>query len=190
MEGAMTAQANQTSARTTAEASTAAGAGASAQSNLYQEGVIAGILAAATIAVFFFIVDTVQGRPFYTPSVLGTALFRGGRGLESSATLPISGGMVLMFTWVHALVFAAIGGIVAWLLDAVERKPDVGFGVVILFTVAFAVFEFGLVAAAAVFAPPVFRALSWPAILLANLLAAVVMAVYFRLRHPQLRIWP
>jgi hypothetical protein len=33
--------------------------------------------------VWFFVLDTIQGRPFYTRTVLGTALFRRGAGLAS-----------------------------------------------------------------------------------------------------------
>jgi hypothetical protein len=167
-----------------------AGVEAPRQTNLYQEGVTAGLLAAATIAVIFLIIDLVNGRAFYTPNVLGTALFRRGQGLESPETLPIAPQVVFMFTWIHALAFAVIGGITAWLLDVAERRPNVGFGIVILFALFFGIFEFGLVAVAAIFAEPVLRALSWPAILIANLIAVAVMAAYFRFRHPHLRIWP
>jgi len=54
----------------------------------------------------------------------------------------------------------------------------------------FVLFEFGFIAGAMLFAQPVLRALAWPAILVANLLAAAAMAGYFRLRHPNLRVQP
>jgi hypothetical protein len=40
------------------------------------------------------------------------------------------------------------------------------------------------------FAEPVLNVLTWPAVLIANLLAAVAMGAYFRLRHPMLRVSP
>ena len=43
---------------------------------VYQDGIVAGILAAIAVAVWFLIFDTARGHPLYTPSVLGTALFR------------------------------------------------------------------------------------------------------------------
>ena len=155
-------------------------------SRLYQEGILAGVVGAATIAVWFFIVDLVSGRLLYTPTVLGTALFRRGAGLESPDTLPVSMEMVLMFTWVHVLAFAVIGGIAAWLLAAAERNPNIGFGILLLFVV----FEAGFTVAAMVFASPVLRALAWPSIFVANLLAAAAMGGYFWLRHPHLRVRP
>jgi hypothetical protein len=147
---------------------------------------LAGLIGAATIALWFLILDTIAGRPLYTPSVLGTALFRGGAGLEDPKTLPISLEMVLMFTWVHVLHFLVIGGVAAQLLAIAERNANVGFGIVLLFVV----FEFGFVAACMLFAEPVLRALAWPAVLVGNLLAAAAMAVTLWRRHPDLVIQP
>ncbi len=47
-------------------------------SRVYLEGIIAGVIGAATIAIWFLILDTIDSRPLYTPSVLGTVLFGGG----------------------------------------------------------------------------------------------------------------
>jgi hypothetical protein len=153
---------------------------------LYQEGMVAGILGALTIAVWFLILDTLAGHPLWTPTVLGTALFRGGAGLTTLETLPVSMEMVLMFTWVHGLIFVALGGIAARLLDYAERHPSSGFGVLLLFVV----FQFGFIVAATIVASPVLRVLSAWSILVANLLAAATMTAYFRWRHPHLRVSP
>src|SRR5437867_1701391 len=91
---------------------------------IYQEGLIAGVLGAAVIAVWFLILDTVSGRPLHTPTILGTAIFRGGEGLASPETVPVSFEMVVLYTWVHALVFCVIGGIAARLLAVAERQPN------------------------------------------------------------------
>jgi hypothetical protein len=155
-------------------------------SSVYGEGIVAGLLGAATVALWFLIVDTVNGRPLYTPTVLGTAVFRGGAGLDHPQTLPISFEMVLLFTWVHALVFAAFGGIAARLLAFAEHTANVGFGIILLFVI----FEFGFVAVTMVFAEDALSSLAWPAVLVGNLLAAGVMGAYFWRRHPNLHIEP
>ena len=36
--------------------------------SVYVEGVIAGIIGASVIALWFFVLDIVQGRPFHTPT--------------------------------------------------------------------------------------------------------------------------
>lgn len=155
-------------------------------SRVYQQGFVAGLVGAATVALWFLIVDALGGRPLYTPTVLGTALFRHGAGLGAPETLPISFEMVWMFTWVHALLFAVIGGLASRLLALAERNPSVGFGILLLFVF----FEFGFTVAAMVFATPVLRALTWPSVLVANLLAAAAMTGYFHLMHPTLRVRP
>jgi len=152
---------------------------------LYQEGLIAGIIGAATVALWFLLVDTVQGRPLYTPTVLGSALFSRGAAAPWADALP-NLEMVLMFTWVHGLAFVVIGGIAAHLLGLAERVPSIGFGIFMLFVF----FEFLFTAGAMLFAAPVLQALAWPAIVVANLLAAISMGGYFRLRHPNLRVQP
>jgi hypothetical protein len=154
--------------------------------SIYEEGLVAGLLGAATIAVWFLILDSLAGQPFRTPTILGTAIFRGGRGLTAPDGVPVSFEMVLLYTWIHALVFWVIAGVAARLLRVAERQPNAGFGILLLFVV----FEFGFVAAALVFAEPVLHAVTWPAILGGNLLAALVMGVYFRRRHPDLQIFP
>jgi hypothetical protein len=50
-----------------------------ASAAVYTEGLLAGVAGAATIAGWFLLLDSIAGRPLYTPSVLGTALVRGGR---------------------------------------------------------------------------------------------------------------
>jgi len=155
-------------------------------SDVYREGIVAGILGAATIALWFFVLDVFGDRPFYTPTVLGTVLFRHGVGLDQAQALPISFEMVLVYTWVHGLVFCLIGGVASRLLALAERNLNLGFGVLLLFVI----FEFGFVGAAFIFAEPVLHALTWPAILIGNLLAAAAMAGYFWRRHPNLTIEP
>jgi hypothetical protein len=153
---------------------------------VYQDGIIAGILGALAVALWFLIFDSARGRPFYTPSILGTALFGRGASLAPLEATPVSLDMVLMFTWVHGLVFAALGGIAAWLLAVAERSPHVGFGIILLFVV----FEACFTMAAYLLAAPILHALTWPAVVVANLLAAAVMAGYLWWRHPALRVEP
>jgi hypothetical protein len=158
----------------------------SAVPTLHQDGIIAGVIGAAVIALWFLLVDSVQGRPLYTPTVLGTALFRGGAGLGTPEMLPPSMEMVWMFTWVHGLLFVAIGGIASWLLALAERDPDYGFGILLLFVF----FQFGFFVAAMVFAASLLQAISAPAVLVGNLLASAAMAAYFWRRHPRLNVRP
>ena len=76
---------------------------------VYADGIRAGLVGAATIALWFFALDAFAGRPLYTPTVLGTALFRGTGTLDSPDRLAIAPDLVIAFTAVHTLVFVLIG---------------------------------------------------------------------------------
>jgi hypothetical protein len=162
------------------------GHGQTRTDRLAQDGFVAGVIGAATIAIWFLIVDTVRGRPLATPSLLGSVLYRRSEALAAPQALPISFEMVLTYTWVHGLVFCIIGGAASWLLAFAEERPNAAFGILLFF----AVFEFGFLVLAMLFAEPVLSALSWPAILVGNLLAAVAMGAYLWRRHPNLTILP
>jgi hypothetical protein len=152
----------------------------------YAEGIRAGLAGAITIALWFALLDGLRGRWFFTPTVLGTAIFRGGAGLEDPSALAPSLEMVLSFTWIHVLVFVLLGMAAARLLLLAEDDSHLGFGILLLFFV----FEFGFVGACMVFAEPVLQALAWPAVVVGNLLAAVVMAATFWRGHRGLTIQP
>lgn len=154
--------------------------------DIYQQGIVAGVLGAATIALWFFLLDVLSGRPvFYTPHLLGIALFHRSALLDPSHAV-VSLETVLFYTWVHGLVFCVMGGLASKLLALAERDIHLGFGILLLFVF----FEFGFVGALWIFAEPVLRALAWPSVLVGNLLAAAAMAIYFRRRHASLTISP
>jgi hypothetical protein len=151
----------------------------------WREAAAAGAIGAATIAVWFLALDILRGRPLYTPTVLGTALVRG-PGLASPETLPVSLGMVVLFTLAHGVVFLAIGAVAAGLIRLAEKNANYGFGLILFFVF----FLCGFLFAAMIFAEDILRALAWPAILGGNLLAVVAMALYFKPRHPDVRMRP
>lgn len=152
----------------------------------YVDGIRAGLVGAATIALWFGVLDVLWGRPLYTPTVLGTAIFRGGVGLEDPATLAPSLEMVLGFTWIHMLAFLLVGMAAGRLLVLAERDSHLGFGILLLFFV----FEVGFLWACMLFAEPVLQALAWPAIVVGNVLAALTMAATLWRRHGDLAIQP
>jgi len=151
----------------------------------YWDGLIAGIIGAAIVAIWFLFLDTVSGLPFYAPTVLGAALFLGAEDLASTEGVQVSLKLTLLYTWVHGLGFVVLGEIAAYFLLLTGKNPNLGF-----FLLLFVILEFGFVGIAFVFAEPVLHELAWPAVLLGNLLAAAGMACYFRLRHPNLIVRP
>ena len=140
--------------------------------SVLREGVIAGLIGAAVVAVWFLVLDIARGRPFLTPTILGAAVFYGVRtpvGIEPSI-LPVIG-----YTLIHGFAFVAFGVIAARLIAVSEREPPVFAAFVILFA-AFEVFFLGVVSA---FGQSMVGALVWWAILVGNLLASIGMLGYF-----------
>ena len=137
------------------------------------EGICAGMVGAATIAVWFFILDTIAGRPLYTPSLLGSILFDAGLSNGALTSDAISGQMVVAFTLVHGLVFTALGLTISWLLTLAERYPFTGIAFLVPFL--FFIFEFGFVITALVFRELLIQAIGWERVLIGNGLAAVAM---------------
>lgn len=137
-----------------------------------REGLIAGFIGAALVAVWFLIYDAAHGRPFRTPFILGTAAFRG---LSDPAATAVTPGVVVQYTVLHGVVFAMIGILLAFLVASAQDRPS---RLLTLF-IALLCFEVGFLALMTWMAPAVLGELAWWAILVANALAAGGMLVYF-----------
>src|SRR5262249_1117011 len=90
---------------------------------VYLECIRAGLAGPPIIAVWFLVVDTVAGHPFYTPAVLGQALFHGEASIQGQTPIEPSLELVAGFTWVHYLVFLLIGVGAARLMALAESNP-------------------------------------------------------------------
>ncbi len=148
----------------------------------YLAGIVAGTIGAATIALWFLILDTIKGRPLYTPSVLGTVLFKPGAPIPALESVTVSFELVLVYTWVHWMVFCVIGGGASVLLRAAERRPEAGFGILLIFVI----FEFGFLVGAMLLAAAILQAIAWQEILVGNLLAAVAMGAFLWRQYPHI----
>lgn len=152
-----------------------------ARSTAIGDGFEAGVLGAVVVALWFLLIDALAGRPFFTPSLLGTALTRG---VDVAVREPsVSVGMVYAYTGIHFVLFILFGILIASLVIQYERTPLIGY----LLVVAAVVFEVGFLVFILAFAEPLLQDLPWWAVLAGNLLAALAMAAYFRWRHPELR---
>ena len=145
-------------------------------SSILREGVVAGLIGAGVVAIWFLLFDVARGRPLLTPALLGSALFYG---VNNPIGLQVHLPVVVGYTVVHGLAFVAFGIIAASVIAASEREPPLVIGVVILFA-CFETFFLGVVS---VLGRAVTDALSWWGILIANFLAAVAMLWFFLLRH-------
>ena len=141
-----------------------------------REGVVAGLIGAAAVAVWFLLYDTAMGRPLYTPALLGAAILKG---LRDPSQLQISSSIVLGYSVMHGAAFILFGIVAATLLAATEREPVLLLAVFVLF-ICFEVFFFGLVK---IVDEALLRSLGWWTIFVGNLVAGTAMLAYFRTRH-------
>ncbi|HXJ82615.1 MAG TPA: hypothetical protein VMS64_28500 [Candidatus Methylomirabilis sp.] len=146
------------------------------KSRYLREGIIAGFIGAAIVAVWFLIYDAARGRPLRTPALLGAAAFQG---VQNPADVPTSAHLVVQYTVLHGVVFAMIGVLIAYLIVSAQRQAS---RVLLLFIVLMC-FEVFFLAVVTWFAHPVLNELAWWAILLGNALAAAGMLVYFFVGH-------
>ncbi|HEU5171144.1 MAG TPA: hypothetical protein VFU46_11435 [Gemmatimonadales bacterium] len=144
------------------------------------EGTYVGTIGALVVAGWFLLLDTLQGHPLRTPSVLGQVLLFG------DATPDIPGlhfGAVVAYTAVHFGVFLLLGMGVVRLVRWAAHEAWVRYALLQLFLV-FEVFFYGLVTLVSESTRALFP--FW-AVLVGNTLAALAMGWYLWRMHPEFR---
>lgn len=144
------------------------------------EGLITGFIGYGTVVLLFALLNLLSGEGiFHTPSVLGSALFISGPG-EPAVAGPAP---IIAYNGVHILISLIIGLGAAWLVFQAERHRPLWF---VVFFVFLAGFIFSVVIVG-VMAAEISELISWPIIVLANLLAGVTAGSYLWRRHR--RLW-
>ncbi|CAN5281801.1 hypothetical protein BH18GEM1_BH18GEM1_02140 [soil metagenome] len=152
------------------------------------EGFITGIVGAGIVAAWFLLLDSLQREPLWTPSLLGTVIFKG---VDAAANhSEIDPGMVAGYTIVHHLAFVAVGIAASFLVSEMERIPPLGIALLFLFVFFETAFHIFMLAVG----QPLLGGIAFWGVAVANLLASGGMAAYLWYRHPRLlmhfnRIW-
>ena len=131
---------------------------------IIREGIIAGLIGAGTVAVWF-IIDAVAGRLLFTPAALGSALFYG---TSQVAQVHVDAITIWGYTFLHVAAFLIAGTIAAALAVEAEQHPPLLLAFVLLF-VTFETLFIGLIA---IVASWLLDAISWWTIAAASILAA------------------
>jgi len=145
---------------------------------MLRQGTMAGLAAATAVAAWFLLLDSLAGRPGYTPALLGTgvlSLF----GAAEASTLA----RIVAYSAVHVAGFAALGVLATWTCDASRREPTLAAGVLVLFA-ALQVLGLGVISMFAVGTP--LAELAWWEFGGANLLAAACLGRCVLRRNPEL----
>ena len=149
---------------------------------LLHDGVIAGLIGATVIAVWFLLVDSIANRPFFTPETLGHAMLTvlGKEPTQDDSRLV----HVLAYTVFHFAAFMIVGLAASLIVFLAQREPSILFGFIVLF-VAIELGFYGLVGL--LHQATALRELAWYSVLIGNLLAAGAMGFYFWRTHKELR---
>jgi len=149
------------------------------EGRIVREGVVAGVIGAAVVAILILVFDVASGAPLQSPAILGSAILRG---IRDPNLVAVSAGPVLGYTILHGLGFIVVGLIASYLVASAEREP----AMVLALLIFFAAFEVFFLALIAFWALPVLGVLAWWEILAGNLVASLAMLYYFHRRHPGL----
>jgi len=144
---------------------------------ILREGFWAGCIGAAAVAVWFLIVDAVNGRPFFTPAMLGSAVFWGA---TNPSQVVVEFSRVVGYTMIHTSAFVVLGTIAAALMAQAEDTPPALFLVIVLACF----FEVGFYVLVAIIAQPLLGALAWWNVAIGNAIAASAMAFFLWRQHP------
>lgn len=147
---------------------------------IVREGIVAGLVGAVSVAVWFLVFDMIRREVFFTPGALGSALFYR---VSDLSRVEVSAVTVGGYTVVHVVAFVVAGFVAAAIATEAENRPPLVLGAVLLFA-AFEAFFMGLLALAAEW---LLGALAWWSIAVGNLLATVTMAWYLWKAHPDLQ---
>lgn len=132
-------------------------------------GVIAGLIGAAALALWFLVVDAIRAEPFATPTFVAHALLN----LQDAQPGAV---LLAMYTAFHFAVFIVIGICVAWLVEKLQVPAHGLFGLAL----GFLLFDLIFYAGVLVTGTNVVEELGWPAVLAGNLIAGIALMRYIR----------
>jgi hypothetical protein len=147
--------------------------------SILRDGIIAGVLGATSVAIWFFIVDMIAGQPLGTPFVLAQGLIGLIHAKWTNRLL-----LVLIYTVFHYAAFIAAACLAAAIIHWAERVPSVLAGAFLLFVVI----ELGFYLMTFILGQsPTYGGLSALQVSVGNLIAAAVMGTYLWRTHPGLK---
>jgi len=141
------------------------------------DGFFGGGIAGSTIALFFLALDLLEGRPLYTPAMMGAALFDR---VAATSVETIRLDMVAYFSILHFATFALLSVGLSYLCR-ISRLVE--GHVLVMTALVFSVLTAVILAADWVAMPGVVAALGYGQVLLANALTGLALAAFMKWSH-------
>jgi len=151
--------------------------GATKTGDFLYDSFYSGAIGGSTVALAFLAFDLLQGRPFFTPSVLSTVLFTD---LTAVQVTEVRLDMVAYATVIHFVAFAALGIASSALVVNVKAFRDHS---VLLMLLLFVLMEIGFHLGAFIVAPDLIDVIGTGRIMVANALTAAAMGAFLAYAH-------
>jgi len=136
-----------------------------------------GGIGGSTTALFFLLIDVLDGRPLFTPSMIGAVLFDGAAA-ASVETIRLN--MVAYFSIVHFATFALLSVALSYVC---RRSRLVEGHTLVMAALVFSVLTAVILAADWLFMPGVVATLGYGQVLLANALTGFALAAFMKWSH-------
>lgn len=143
---------------------------------LYDAFFSAGI-GGSIVALLFLLVDVMEGRPFFTPSLIGSVLFLG---IPADQVRDVRLDVVAYYTLIHLAGCGVCGLVVSLAVRRAERRSRYPS---LLLLGTFLVLEVGFYAGASRMAPGVMERVGGERIAVVNLFAAMGVAAFLLTGH-------
>ena len=85
--------------------------------DLIFDSIYSGAVGGTAVALFFLVVDLLDGRPLFTPAMMGNAILYG---VAVGDMAEVKFDPIAYFTLAHMTAFVALGAAVTWLVHEVE----------------------------------------------------------------------
>lgn len=148
--------------------------------SLLQEGMESGLIGGTIVAIWFLILDLLQGQPLATPSVLGQLIILGRGTPVVDKLVPEA---IAAYSFLHFGGFIVFGIAVCELVHLAVKEAFFRFALLVVFVV-FEVFFLGVTQ---IFFHGTRGFFPYWTVLVANSLAATGMGLYFWFKHPSLK---
>jgi hypothetical protein len=145
--------------------------------DLVYDAFFGGGIGGSVIALFFLVMDVLEGRPLYTPAMLGAVLFDGANAL-SVETFRLD--MVTYFSMLHFATFALLAGALSY-VSRVSRAVE--GHTLVMAAMVFSVLTAAILVADWLFMPGVVEALGYGQVIFANALTGLAMAAFMKWSH-------
>src|SRR5688572_21347035 len=136
-----------------------------------------GGIGGSAIALFFLVLDVLEGRPLYTPAMIGAALFDQ---VAPASVETIRLDMVAYFSLVHFATFALLSVALSYIC---RRSRLVEGHLLVMTALVFSILTALILIADWLFMPGVVATLGYGPVLLANALTGLALAVFMKWSH-------